>query len=271
MSGKSAIEWCDATWNPITGCTEVSPGCDHCYARVFAERWRGTPNHPYEQGFDLRLWPDRLVLPVTWKKPRRIFVNSMSDLFHKDVPDSFIVQVFETMALQAPQHIYQVLTKRPSRLVNTSLLVQILDRIGKWPAHIWLGVSVESQEYAWRVDALRRIPAAVRFISAEPLLGKLVLDLSGIAWLITGAESGHGARALDEQWVRSLRDQCVANDVKFFLKQYVIHGKKVPTPMLDGRTWTEIPEVPAQNQGNTRSRTFETQVMLFAQEEVPHE
>jgi protein gp37 len=210
---------------------------------VFAERWRGTPKHPYTQGFDLKLWTDRLTLPVSWKSPRRIFVNSMSDLFHKDVPDAFIVQVFETMALKAPHHTYQVLTKRPSRLVNTSLLEQILDRIGAWPAHIWLGVSVESQEYTWRVEALRRIPVPLRFISAEPLLGPIALDLSGIAWLITGAESGHGARPMDEQWVRQLRDQCIEHRVKFFLKQYAIKGKKIPTPSLDGRTWTEIPEV----------------------------
>jgi protein gp37 len=255
VSRNSSIEWTSkfnpdgtvtpgSTWNPVTGCVEVSPGCDHCYARVFAERWRGTPNHPYTQGFDLKIWPDRLLKPVSWKIPRRIFVNSMSDLFHKDVPDAFIVQVFETMALLAPQHTYMVLTKRPSRLVNTSLLSQILERVGgAWPAHIWLGVSVESNEYAWRVDALRRIAVPLRFISAEPLLGPLQLDLSGIHWLITGAESGHGVRPMDEQWVRSLRDQCIEQKVKFFLKQYAIKGKKVPLPELDGRTWTEIPEV----------------------------
>ena len=166
----------------------------------------------------------------------------MSDLFHRDVPDSFIVQVFEMMALQAPWHTYQVLTKRPSRLVNTSLLTQILERIGgTWPAHIWLGVSVESSAYTWRVDALRRVPVPVRFISAEPLLGPLTLDLSGIAWLITGAESGHGARPMDEQWVRSLRDQCIQERVAFFYKQNAVRGRKIPTPTLDGRQWIQFP------------------------------
>jgi protein gp37 len=209
---------------------------------VFAERWRGTANHPYEQGFDLKLWADRLTLPASWKKPRRIFVNSMSDLFHKDVPDSFIVQVFETMALAAPHHTYQVLTKRPSRLVNTSLLEQILERIGSWPANIWLGVSVESNQYTWRVDALRRLPVPVRFISAEPLLGPIDLDLSGIAWLIAGAESGHGAREMSDEWVRGLRDQCMKSGTAFFFKQRATKsGKKIPLPLLDGRQWVQYP------------------------------
>jgi protein gp37 len=241
MGKKSTIEWTEATWNPVTGCVEVSPGCDHCYARVFAERFRGTPNHPYQQGFDLTLWPDRLSLPVSWKAPRRIFVNSMSDLFHRDVPDSFILQVFETMALRAPQHIYQVLTKRPSRLVNTGLLSLLLSRIGSWPTHIWLGVSVESNAYAWRTDMLRLVPAPVCFVSAEPLLGKVSLDLSGISWVIAGAESGHGARPMSEDWVRLLRDQCVGAGVAFFYKQNAIRGRKLPLPMLDGQQWMQFP------------------------------
>lgn len=253
MGQKSSIEWTStfnsdgtitqgSTWNPVTGCTEVSPGCDHCYARVFAERWRGTANHPYEQGFDLRLWPDRLTLPASWKKPRRIFVNSMSDLFHRSVPDSFVVQAFETMAMLAPHHTYQVLTKRPSRLVNTRLFTQILDRIGAWPAHIWLGVSVESSAYTWRVDALRRVPVPVRFISAEPLLGPLEdLDLSEIAWLIAGSESGRGARPMEDDWVRGLRDLCVQSGVAFFFKQRTVNGKKVSLPILDGRQWLQFP------------------------------
>jgi len=241
MSDKSAIEWTDATWNPVTGCTRVSPGCDHCYALTFAERFRGVPGHPYEQGFDLKLWPNRLELPLRWRRPRRIFVNSMSDLFHRSVPDSFIVQVFETMARRAPQHIYQVLTKRPSRLVNTSLLTQVLDRIGSWPAHIWLGVSVESQDYTWRTDALRHVPAPTRFVSAEPLLGPVTLNLDGLSWVIAGAESGHGARPMDEAWVRSLRDQCVAACVAFFYKQHASAGRKIPLPLLDGRQWVQFP------------------------------
>src|SRR5579863_7651582 len=173
--GKTTIEWTTTvhedgtitpgkTWNPVTGCTKVSPGCDHCYAETFAERFRGIPGHPYEQGFDLKLWPERLLLPHQWKKPCKIFVNSMSDLFHQDVPDAFILEVFNTMAL-ADHHIYQVLTKRPSRLVNTGLTEKIMQNLfaltgsAVWPQHIWLGVSVENQAYAWRVDALRRVAA----------------------------------------------------------------------------------------------------------------
>ena len=168
MSLQSTIEWTDATWNPVTGCTEVSPGCDHCYARTFAERWRGIPGHPYEQGFDLRLWPDRLKHPFNWKKPRRIFVNSMSDLFHKDVPDEFILQVFAIMA-QADWHTFQVLTKRPSRLARlvpkiTATLTQHAKQTLPWPAHIWLGVSVETRQYEWRVEQLRKVPSARPFL-----------------------------------------------------------------------------------------------------------
>ena len=214
MSDKSAIEWTDASWNAITGCQKVSPGCDHCYALTFAERFRGVPNHPYEQGFDLKLWPQRLTLPQQWKKPRRIFVNSMSDLFHKDVPDDFILDIFETMLI-ADQHIYQVLTKRPSRLVNTSLTAKITQKVYEitgdthWPSHIWLGVSVENNNYTWRADALRKVPAAIRFISAEPLLGPLdKLRLDDIHWLISGGESGAGHRPCDPEWVRDLRDRC---------------------------------------------------------------
>jgi protein gp37 len=243
MSKTTSIEWTQATWNPATGCTEVSPGCAHCYARTFAERFRGVPGHPYEQGFDLKLWPSRLDLPVQWKKPAMIFVNSMSDVFHRDIPDDFIVQVFVTMAKRAPQHIYQVLTKRPARLVHTTLLAKITEAIGgSWPAHIWLGVSVEDQYVAWRVKQLCKLPVPVRFISAEPLLGKLSLNLSGIAWVIAGAESGHGARPMDEAWVRALRDQCVAAQVAFFYKQQVLHGVKLSTPPLDGVTWTQFPQ-----------------------------
>ena len=248
MSDKSAIEWTNATWNPVTGCTRVSPGCDHCYAMTFAERFRGVPNHPYEQGFDLKLWPERLELPSQWKKPRRIFVNSMSDLFHQDVPDDFILDVFATM-VKSDQHIYQVLTKRPSRLVNTSLTEKITQRIYQltgnqnWPAHIWLGVSVETIGYAWRVDALRKIPAAIRFISAEPLLGPLDdLKLDSIHWLISGGESGAGHRPCNPDWVRTLRDKCIAQEVAFFHKQWGGRTPKVGGRLLDGRTWDEFPQ-----------------------------
>ncbi len=248
MSDKSAIEWTNATWNPVTGCTQVSPGCDHCYALAFAERFRNVPGHPYEQGFDLKLWPERLNLPAKWKKPRRIFVNSMSDLFHKDVPDDFVLDVFRTMIL-TDQHIYQVLTKRPSRLVNTSLtnkiseLVLHLTRSSAWPSHIWLGVSVETSAYAWRVDALRKVPAAIRFISAEPLLGPLNdVRLDNIHWLISGGASGPGFRPCDPDWVRSLRDRCIKEGVAFFHKQWGGRTPKVGGRLLDGRTWNEYPE-----------------------------
>src|SRR5436309_3243513 len=164
MAGNSSIEWTNKTWNFVTGCDAVSAGCDRCYARTIAERFRGVPGNAYEQGFDLKLWPARLELPMQWKKPQMIFVNSMSDIFHKDVPDDFILRGFEVMAQKAPHHIYQILTKRPSRLVNTSLLQRILERIGSWPAHIWMGVSVESQDYTWRVDKLRFVPAPLRFL-----------------------------------------------------------------------------------------------------------
>lgn len=251
MSQQTSIEWTatvnpdgtimpGATWNPVTGCTEVSPGCDHCYARRFAERFRGVTGSPYEQGFDLKLWPERLELPLAWKKPRRIFANSMSDLFHQGVPDDFIVQVFDTMR-RADWHTYQVLTKRPSRLVNTRLLDKLTD-LGPWPAHIWLGVSVESAAYTWRIDQLRKIPAPVRFVSAEPLLGPFVPNLRGIHWLIAGAESGPGARPMSEDWVRSLRDGSLEQGVAFFYKQNAVHGRKIPTPALDGVRWIQFPE-----------------------------
>jgi protein gp37 len=236
MAAGSAIEWTDATWNPITGCTQVSPGCDHCYALTFAERFRGVPGHPYEQGFDLRLWPERLELPFKWKKPRRIFVNSMSDLFHKDVPDAFIRRVFDTM-VRADRHTYQILTKRPQRLAR-------LGRSLPWPPHVWIGVSVESNEYAWRADYLRQVPAAVRFISAEPLLGPVdELNLEGLHWVITGGESGIGHRRCDPIWVRDVRDRCVADGIPFFHKQWGGRTPKAGGRMLDGRTWDELPHI----------------------------
>jgi protein gp37 len=234
MSDKSTIEWTDATWNPVTGCTEVSSGCDHCYARAFAERFRGVPGHPYEQGFDIKLWPNRLSIPFRWKKPRVIFVNSMSDLFHKDVPDDFIYQVFETMN-KAQHHIFQVLTKRPSRAV---LMAHNL----KWTANIWLGTSIESNDYLWRADKLRQVPAAIRFISAEPLLGPLDdLNLEGIDWLIAGGESGPRHRPCNPEWVRSLRDRCVERGTAYFFKQWGGIHPKSGGRELDGRTWDELP------------------------------
>lgn len=236
MALNSTIEWTDATWNPVTGCTQVSAGCDHCYAMTFAERFRGVPNHPYEQGFDLRLWPERLELPLRWRKPRRIFVNSMSDLFHADVPEDYIRRVFDTM-VRADQHIYQVLTKRPQRLAK-------LAKTLPWPEHIWVGVSVESNEAAWRADFLRRVPATVRFISAEPLIGPIdQLKLDGIHWVITGGESGLGHRPCNPDWVRDARDRCVAEQVAYFHKQWGGRTSKMGGRELDGRTWDEMPMV----------------------------
>jgi len=189
MSDSSRIEWTDATWNPVTGCNKVSPGCKHCYAERFSERFRGLEGHPFEQGFDLKLWPQRLRLPLSWKGSRRVFVNSMSDLFHKQVPDDFIVQVFATM-INCPQHEFQVLTKRPERLL------ELLPRL-QWPANVWMGVSIENASYAYRADVLRGVPAQVRFLSVEPLLGPIEhLPLDGIHWVIVGGESGPGAREM---------------------------------------------------------------------------
>jgi protein gp37 len=223
MPGTSKIEWTEATWNPVTGCTKVSPGCDHCYAETFAERWRGIPGHPYEQGFDLRLWPERLNLPRSWREPRVVFVNSMSDLFHARVPYEFVEHVWATMAA-TPRHTYQVLTKRPDRMQRFSQ--RLAERFGVLP-NVWLGTSVESQEYVARVEHLARSYAKVRFVSAEPLLGplNLVRWLEGdgigphVDWVIIGGESGHGARPCDIEWIRDLRDQCRAAHVACFVKQ----------------------------------------------------
>lgn len=236
MSLNSPIEWTDATWNPVTGCTQVSAGCDHCYALAFAERFRGVPNHPYEQGFDLRLWPERLSLPLSWRKPQRIFVNSMSDLFHSGVPDEFIRSVFDTM-VQADHHIYQILTKRPQRLAKLAPSLP-------WPDHIWIGVSIESNEAVWRADFLRKVPAAVRFISAEPLIGPIdQVNLDGIHWVITGGESGAHHRYCDPEWVREVRDHCLRKEIAYFHKQWGGRTSKAGGRELDGRTWDEIPMI----------------------------
>ncbi len=246
---STTIEWTDESWNFITGCTQVSAGCDHCYAKSIATRFAGSKAFP--NGFDITMHPDRLSMPYKWKKPVRVFVNSMSDLFHKEVPDDFILQGLDVM-LDTPQHTYQILTKRPSRLANTGLVDLMMHRVysrtGKaaWPSNVWLGVSVESMEYAWRIDKLREAFLSLRdiptlFISAEPLLAPLTLELHNIAWLITGCESGIGARPMQEDWVRSLRDQCIQQDVKFFYKQKLVNRKKVGLPELDGKVWDEMP------------------------------
>lgn len=213
MSERSTIEWTQATWNPVTGCSKVSPGCAHCYAETFAERFRGVAGHPYTQGFDLTLRHDRLMLPLQWRQPRLIFVNSMSDLFHEDVPYTFVRHVFDVME-QASQHRFQLLTKRARRLVELAPHL-------RWPANVWMGVSIENRQFAGRASELRQVPAAVRFISAEPLLGPLDdLSLQGIDWLIVGGESGPGARPMHPEWVRSLRDRCANASVPFYFKQW---------------------------------------------------
>lgn len=233
MSDNSAIEWTDATWNPVTGCTKVSPGCKHCYAERFAERFRGVPGHPFEFGFDLRLWPERLTQPIKWRAPRRIFVNSMSDLFHPDVPEQFIGRVFDVME-EASHHQFQVLTKRPERAL------ELAPRL-PWPENVWMGTSVESQLYTRRIDMLRQIRAQVRFLSCEPLLGPLTLDLRGIHWVIVGGESGPGARPMLPEWVTSIRDQCHNADVAFFFKQWGGVHKSKTGRKLEGRTYDEMP------------------------------
>jgi protein gp37 len=246
MSDGSLIEWTDATWNPVRGCKKISPGCKHCYAETFAERWRGIQGHPYEQGFDVRLVPAKLGEPLTWRKHRFIFVNSMSDLFQQDVPASFVQQVFETMAA-ADWHTYQVLTKRPHLM---------RDIVGALPSelvnlpHVWLGTSVEDRRYGLpRIDTLKQVPAAVRFLSIEPLLEDLgELDLQGIHWVIVGGESGPGARPMQPGWVSNIRDQCIAQDIPFFFKQWGGVQKSKTGRVLDGRTHDEMPRMAARRE-----------------------
>lgn len=234
MGESSAIEWTDATWNPVTGCTKISPGCANCYAETFAERFRGVPGHPYQQGFDLKLWEERLTLPLTWRKPKRIFVNSMSDLFHKDVPLEFILRVFETMKA-AHWHQFQILTKRHERLLELNARLT-------WADNIWMGVSVENSDYVTRIDCLRKTGAQIKFLSVEPLLGPIeTLDLSGIDWVIVGGESGRRPRTLNPEWVRSIRDQCASSSVAFFFKQWGGTNKKRAGRQLDGRTHDDLP------------------------------
>jgi protein gp37 len=234
MSDRSDIEWTDATWNPVRGCQKVSPGCKHCYAETFSERFRGVPGHPFEQGFDLRLVPDALDLPRRWRGGRLVFVNSMSDLFQDEVPKEFIQRAFAVMR-ECPQHQFQVLTKRAERLLA---LAPELD----WAPNVWMGVSVENDDYKWRIDLLRRVPAAIRFISVEPLLGPIEkLPLKGIHWVIAGGESGPRAREMKPEWARSIRDQCVDAGVPFFFKQWGGVQRKLAGRRLDRREWNEMP------------------------------
>ncbi|MGO8697452.1 MAG: DUF5131 family protein [Limisphaerales bacterium] len=242
MSANSKIEWTDSTWNPVRGCTKISPGCLHCYAETFAERFRGVPGHPFEQGFDLRLVPEKLGDPLRWSTPQRIFVNSMSDLFHPGVPDEYIVKVARVM-MAANWHTYQILTKRAGRMQS---LLQGKLKFAAEQAHIWWGVSVENRQYGLpRIDLLRDAPALVRFLSIEPLLEHLgPVNLKGINWVIVGGESGPGARPMAADWVRDIRAQCHRAEVAFFFKQWGGVRKKEAGRELDDRTYDEFPERP---------------------------
>jgi protein gp37 len=246
MAQLSHIEWTDSTWNPVTGCTKVSSGCKNCYAETFAERFRGVAGHPYEQGFDLRLWPERLTLPLSWKKPRRVFVNSMSDLFHEDVPFSFVEKAFYTMR-EARWHEFQILTKRVDRLASfVGRLVPKWGDLSKTCPNIWIGASVEKQELVNRASTISQLPFAVRFLSCEPLLGPLdlraYLSAEMINWVIVGGESGRNARPMDSTWVTAIRDQCQAASVPFFFKQWGGRIKSLAGRMLEERTWDEYPD-----------------------------
>lgn len=230
----SKIEWTESTWNPVTGCNKVSPGCKNCYAERMALRLQAMGQTNYANGFELTLQEHMLERPLTWKKSQLIFVNSMSDLFHKDVPLEFIQRVFDVMS-RAHWHNFQVLTKRSQRLLEVSDQLQ-------WPDNVWMGVSVETEKYTFRIDHLRRIPAKVKFLSLEPLLGPLPnLQLLNIDWVIVGGESGPGARPIQEDWVANIRDQCLLADVPFFFKQWGGINKKKNGRSLQGRTWNQLP------------------------------
>lgn len=231
---QSRIEWTEATWNPVTGCTKISSGCQHCYAERMAKRLQAMGQPNYQQGFEVTCHPQAIDLPLRWKKSQIIFVNSMSDLFHENVPEEFILSIFSTMK-QASWHRFQVLTKRAERL-------QALAANLEWPANVWMGVTVEHSRYRFRIEALRQVPAAVRFLSLEPLLGPLPkLDLRGIDWVIVGGESGAGARPMRSDWVTEIRDQCVTSGTAFFFKQWGGVRKKAAGRELHGRTWEQMP------------------------------
>ena len=254
MGTTTGIEWTDATWNPVTGCTKVSRGCDHCYAESFANRRLSSiyrkrlPVVDTEENrrdpFAVRLWPERLDHPTHWAEPRMIFVNSMSDLFHQDIPESFVVAVFEVM-LKADWHVYQVLTKRPSRAARFWRRHQGRFGLEQIPAHIWMGTSVEDEDVAYRVRHIKLVPAEIRFLSCEPLLGPLRLDLDQIDWVIVGGESGPGHRPMTLDWPRDIREQCLIAGVPLFFKQVGGRTPKAGGRLLDGREWNELPAVHA--------------------------
>ncbi len=245
---RSAIEWTETTWNPVTGCDKVSPGCKHCYAEVMARRLQGMGQANYRNGFSLTLHPQMLDRPLGWRRPQVVFVNSMSDLFHRDVPLAFIERVFAVMA-RASWHTFQVLTKRAERLEELAAHLP-------WPANVWMGVSVERQDYSSRIDHLRRTNASTKFLSLEPLLGRLPsLDLRGIDWVIVGGESGPRARPMAEEWAIEILDQCRTAKVPFFFKQWGGRNKKRAGRVLNGRTWDEMPSrhIPAPSEAGAAS------------------
>ena len=252
MRTRSAIEWTDSTWNPVTGCTPVSAGCDNCYAQALAQvrlrdgYLRRLPviqnQNNLEDPFAVRLWPERMSQPQQWRNPRMIFVNSMSDLFHVDIPEHYVREIFKVM-LQVDRHIYQVLTKRPGRALRFYARNADLFAHGPIPPHIWIGATVENQDTAFRVDQLRQIPAAVRFLSCEPLLSKVELDLAGIHWVIVGGESGPEFRPMEPEWVKNVHEQCRRANVPFFFKQWGGRTPKAGGRILEGEEWSEYPRL----------------------------
>lgn len=235
MATASSIEWTDATWNPVTGCTKISAGCKNCYAERMAKRLRAMGKNQYRNGFKLTLQPKAIEIPLHWRSPRLVFVNSMSDLFHRDVPDAFIENVFDVMK-RCPQHTFQILTKRPERVAE-------IGRKLPWPENVWMGTSVEDNRVRDRIKHLRRVPSQVRFLSVEPLIGPIPrLPLAGLHWVIVGGESGPKARPMAPDWVRAIRDRCVGRGVPFFFKQWGGVNKKRTGRVLDGRTWDELPD-----------------------------
>lgn len=244
MADRSTIEWTEATWNPTTGCDRISEGCDNCYALTLAKRLKAMGSPKYQNdgdprtsgpGFGLSVHPQALDLPYSWKSPRTVFVNSMSDLFHARVPLSYVKDIFNVMR-ETPQHTYQILTKRSTRMRK------VADQIS-WPQNVWMGVTVESAEFSWRIDDLRQVPAHVRFLSCEPLIGPLgTLNLSGINWVIAGGESGKNHRSIQGEWVTGLRDQCIEGEIPFFFKQWGGSTPKAGGRLLEGRTWDQYPK-----------------------------
>lgn len=232
---SSKIEWTNSSWNPLTGCTKISPGCQNCYAERMAKRLKAMGNPNYENGFDLTLHEKSLDIPLGWKTPQFIFVNSMSDLFHEDVPLEFVKRVFDTMR-RADWHIFQVLTKRSERMLEMNEEIE-------WPTNVWMGVSIETEQYTYRIDHLRQTDANIKFLSLEPLLGPIVnLELKGVDWVIVGGESGPYSRPIKESWVIEIKNQCIDNSVPFFFKQWGGTNKKKAGRLLEGKTWNNMPK-----------------------------